>query len=71
MLETTDLTSLDPGVIQEEKLTPQLITCKENHYFDRMSSTEVKCRNCPLGYYLTPGMEIKDGHVWIGKQLMV
>lgn len=40
------------------------VTCEEKHYFVRKSGTEVQCRDCPVGYMIMPGYEVKDGHIY-------
>ena len=47
------------------KLGPNLICAKENHYFIYKSGIEVICKTCPIGYSISPGTEIKNGHLYI------
>ena len=79
MSETKDLTSElkdladhnDPQAINEDKLYPILATCANQHIFERRSGNEAKCRNCPLGYYLSPGMDVVNGHIVIHGDLVI
>lgn len=71
MLETPDLKSIDPDAIVEEKIVPQLVTCAGDHFFLRQYGNEAKCAKCPLGYYLSVGMEVKNGHIYKDKELVI
>ena len=50
---------------------PKESIIKGEHYFEYISGTEVMCTKCPLGYGVTAGMEVKDGHIYIGEKLLV
>lgn len=71
MLETSDLVNKDPDAINEGRLHPQLITCASDHRFERQNGNEAKCVLCPLGYYLSPGMYIQEGHIMREGQLVL
>ena len=34
------------------------------HFFFRTAGTEVKCRKCPIGFYVSPDVELKEGHLY-------
>jgi hypothetical protein len=50
---------------------PKESIIKGEHEFDYISGTEVMCKKCPLGYVLTPGSQVKDGHIYIENKLLV
>lgn len=39
-------------------------SCMKGHYFVYVSSWEAQCNRCPIGYILTPGYWVKDGHIY-------
>lgn len=41
------------------------------HLFVRSSGTEVKCKKCPVGFIVTPDIELRDGHLFKHGSLMV
>lgn len=51
-------------------LKPDVVCQKGGHVFLSRSATEVKCQKCPVGYILTPGSEIRDGHIYLENQLL-
>ena len=57
---------------KEEMITLKpSVMCQEGHKFIHRSSIEVVCSECPLGYMLTAGMTIKDGHIYSGEKLVI
>lgn len=47
------------------------ITCaKGGHVFDRQGQN-AKCRKCPVGYPLGVGMDVVDGHIYAGNELVL
>lgn len=40
------------------------------HYFVRTKGTEAKCK-CGVGYFLSPGMEVKKGHIYLQDKLVI
>lgn len=41
-------------------------TCeKGQHDFVQINSQEAKCTLCPAGYILSPGAEVKRGHIYL------
>ena len=59
--------------IESEMLTLKLVSCaKGGHDFIYgRKANEVKCKRCPVGYILTPGMYMKEGHIYSGDELVV
>lgn len=51
------------------KLGSNLITGEHN--FTYISGREVQCAKCPLGYVVGADTEIRDGHIYIGEELLV
>ena len=45
------------------RLGPNLV-CND-HYFVHKTSTEVRCRRCPIGYNIGLGTECRDGRIFI------
>ena len=51
---------------------PITVSCAQNdHNFIHQTANMVKCRNCPVGYALGPGSHVKNGHIYIGSQLLI
>ena len=47
-------------------------TCaKGEHRFIYKGAHEAQCEKCLTGYFLSPGMEIKDGHMYAGELLLL
>lgn len=46
-------------------------TCVEQHYFVRKSGTEAQCRDCPVGYMIIPGYDVKEGHIYLHGSLVI
>jgi hypothetical protein len=42
-----------------------------DHYFVRKTGNQAECRKCRIGYYLTPGFKVKDGHIYQNKELVI
>ncbi len=66
------------GEEKEDKLAPkvEMHTLKPNvicndHEFVYKTGNEVMCKNCPLGYQMGWGAILKDGHIYIGEQLLI
>ena len=59
----------DEGELIQPK--PSITCLKENHYFTQITGTEVECRVCHIGYMISPGMEIKDGHIYVHGMLVI
>jgi hypothetical protein len=43
---------------------------KCGHFFEHRGR-EIICRNCNVGYYASPGMKVKKGHIYIKKKLVI
>jgi len=58
---------------EKEKLTPKPpVTCqKGDHLFRQTGSREARCISCPLGYILSPGMTVIDGHIYMGEDVVI
>lgn len=61
---------------KEDEDKSQILIPKENiikgmHHFEYISGTEAMCTKCPLGYFLTPGSVVKDGHIYIEETLVI
>lgn len=41
------------------------------HTFVYKSATEAACTKCPLGYPITPGTEVKNGHIYAHGELLI
>lgn len=39
------------------------VTCSK-HFFIRKGA-EAECRDCPMGYFLTPEYEVRDGRLYL------
>jgi len=57
--------------IESEMITLKPSVACEEHEFAHVSGLEVKCKNCPVGYQLGAGAILKDGHIYIGEQLLI
>ena len=44
-------------------LTPSPITACE-HYFVRTSGREIECKKCLIGFFVSQGDELKNGHLY-------
>lgn len=42
-----------------------------DHYFERVSGTQAQCRKCNIGYFLTPEISIKNGHLYIDNKKII
>ena len=48
------------------------VTCeKGKHEFFRSQSMEAMCRKCPIGFVLSVGNEVKDGHIYLHGTLLI
>jgi len=43
--------------------------CK--HFFIYRRANEVECQHCHIGYFLSPGWEVKEGHIYKGSKLVI
>ena len=43
--------------------------CK--HYFVYTKGIHVECRKCGVGYFLVPGFNLKDGHIYENDTLVI
>jgi hypothetical protein len=41
------------------------------HFFVRTKGTEVECKKCRMGYFLTPEFEVKQGHIYEHDTLII
>ena len=41
------------------------------HYFSHRTSQEVLCKACGVGYYLSEGMVVRDGHICFEETLVI
>lgn len=39
------------------------ISCTVGHDFEYRTSREIKCKRCPVGYILPPGIILEDGEL--------
>lgn len=60
-------TDVDADVKIYEEITPE--KCK--HKFARISGDAVECNKCHIGFFITPDFNIKDGHLYKGKKLVI
>ena len=37
---------------------------KCEHYFEQRTGLEVECKHCRAGFYIQPGWEAKEGHLY-------
>lgn len=50
----------------------QAVTCSfKEHMFEMTDGTTVECRKCHSGFYLTPGSEVKEGHIYMHGELVI
>ena len=47
---------------KNEKYQPRGEKC--SHYFEYLSAREIVCR-CGIGYFVSLGTEVKNGHIYI------
>lgn len=60
--------------LAEQHLTfkPRTVTCDvDKHTFYHVESMRVHCTSCPLVYTMSAGAYLKDGHIYMGDQLLV
>jgi len=50
--------------------TPQKKTCFE-HVFNHVGSMKAECQKCGVGFDLTPGMDVRNGHIYDGQGLVI
>lgn len=53
------------------KLGNNMICGKDNHFFTYISSMEVKCKKCPVGYPVSVNTQLVDGHLYIDDLLLI
>jgi hypothetical protein len=61
---------------EEEKSNEQKLSLGPNrvcneHNFVRRKQSEAYCTKCPVGYYIPPGGELKEGHIYIDGQRLI
>lgn len=61
---------------EKEKTNDQVVKVGPNiigkeHHFKYISGTEAMCTKCPLGYGVSPGTSIKEGHIYINNELVI
>lgn len=44
---------------------------KCEHNFVRMAGNEIKCQKCPIGFFVSPGDELKSGHLYRHGSLVI
>ena len=54
----------------KEKHILHSVTCTK-HTFIRQKQNEAQCTKCPVGYILSPGMNVVDGHIYQGMNFVV
>lgn len=55
-----------------EKITIQPSRmCQNGHFFTQTKSREVKCSKCPVGYELSIGMTVREGHIYLNGELVI
>lgn len=65
---TEEHEELDKG----ELLHLKKMSCeKGNHEWEMVATQDVKCRKCPVGFYLPPGGELREGQVYINGALII
>ena len=47
------------------------VTCSEKHFFIRSIGNEVVCKNCPIGYILTPEDKVANGRILLRGTIVV
>jgi len=50
---------------QMHKVKPPSTCAKGEHYFVHKDGREVECSKCHAGYYISPGTDIREGHIYI------
>jgi len=50
--------------------SPKLRTCIE-HTFEHVASMQAECRKCGVGFNLTPGMDVRNGHIYNEQGLVI
>jgi hypothetical protein len=62
---------------EEELITlgPPVTCIKGEHSFQvigiEMGMRKAQCTKCPIGYYLGPSDNLKDGHVYFNEKLVI
>lgn len=54
--------------VQRHHLKPAK-KCK--HSFRHVSSREVECVNCSIGFFIDAGSSLKDGHIYYNDKLII
>jgi len=57
--------------VDAEVRTHELKIRECKHEFAFNTSSEVECTKCHIGFYLMSGETLKDGHIYIGKKLVI
>lgn len=66
-LEPLDTEKLEGEHIEIE-LKPSKV-CK--HFFEYVTATEVKCRTCHVGFYVSMKDRLLNGHLYFGDELVI
>lgn len=53
------------------KIEPHSQTDEGGHFLIRVAGNQAQCTKCHWGFYLDPGDEIRDGHLYNGKKLVI
>lgn len=64
---STDEYWKEANINKHELIKPE--TCEHN--FVRKTGMDVHCSKCPVGFIITPDIEIKDGHLMKHGSLMI
>lgn len=49
---------------------PKRMTCFE-HIFNHAGAMQAECTKCGVGFNLTPGMDVRNGHIYDGQGLVI
>lgn len=50
--------------------TPKKMTCIE-HTFTQVEGMQAECQKCGVGFNLTPGMDVRNGHIYNEQGLVI
>lgn len=50
---------------------PKLKSCGGKHIYKQLSTREAECVECRIGFVLTPGMVVRDGHIYMLDELVL
>lgn len=61
-----------PEDAQNYTFKTKQVSCSSRHNFEMTKqANNVKCNECGVGYYLSPGMELKDGHIYFKGNIVI